>query len=232
MPPLEVIGAGFGRTGTDSLRAALNILGYNTHHMFVMLKHEQEQYPELFTEAYEHPEHDIDWDKVYTGFNAAVDWPTSSFIKQLLEKYPKAKVLLTRRDPDDWYRSVKNTIFHYAQQTDIFPDADDPNSYYQRLRKMAHTIIMDGAFGNPEQFLDEEATKAKFVAHNKWVEEYVPADQLLVMELGEGWERLCQFLNKPVPDVPYPRSNSTAEIQKFSENFHKVFENGSQQATK
>ncbi|KAI7897817.1 uncharacterized protein BX663DRAFT_526980, partial [Cokeromyces recurvatus] len=108
MAPLEVIGAGFGRTGTDSLRAALNMLGYKTHHMKCFFE-DPELDPDLFYDAYFHRE-TADWDQLYKDYNAAVDWPTVEFYKELLKKYPKAKVLLTIRSADSWYNSVKNTI--------------------------------------------------------------------------------------------------------------------------
>ncbi|KAI9496610.1 P-loop containing nucleoside triphosphate hydrolase protein [Zychaea mexicana] len=218
MAPLQIIGAGFGRTGTDSLRNALNQLGYSTHHMYAMAHGGDERYPEVFQEAYEHPERDYDWEKVYDGFDAAVDWPTAAVVEPLLKKYPNAKIILTVRDPDDWYRSVKNTIFRMSQKgfsAESAPPGIDL-AYYKRLVSMIHTLVLDGAFGNPEKFLDEEAMKAKFVAHNKWVQEHIPADQLLVMQLGEGWDRLCQFLGKSVPDTPYPNTNSSKDINKMA----------------
>ena len=147
--------------------------------------------------------------------------PTASFVEPLLKKYPNAKVIVTARDPDDWYRFVKNTIFQYAQETDLFPENDGNDSYLQRVIKMVSTIVLDGALANPEKFLDEEAMKAKFVAHHKWVQKHTPADKLLVMELGEGWDRICQFLDKPVPDIPYPRTNSSAAMHQYNQDFKK-----------
>ncbi|EIE78208.1 hypothetical protein RO3G_02912 [Rhizopus delemar RA 99-880] len=114
MAPLQVIGAGFGRTGTDSLHEALNILGYNTHHMSCIFKNENLDF-ETFKEAHRNPEA-IDWDKPYDGFDAAVDWPTCNFYKELMVKYPDAKVLLTVRTPESWYVSVCKTVVTMSQR--------------------------------------------------------------------------------------------------------------------
>ena len=59
---------------------------------------------EMFTEAYDHPEtqDEVDWGYLYDGFDAALDWPTCSFVVPLMKKYPDAKLILTVRDPDSW----------------------------------------------------------------------------------------------------------------------------------
>ncbi|CDS09960.1 hypothetical protein LRAMOSA02637 [Lichtheimia ramosa] len=209
MAPLQVIGAGYGRTGTDSLREALNILGYNCHHMREILS--RDLHPEIFLEAYVNPDKPVDWDKAYEGFDAAVDWPTASFVEPLLKKYPDAKWLLTDRDPDSWYKSAKNTIHKAATSRSQEEIAALPE-YLQRTFRMAETVVLDGALADPERFADEEAIKQKFKDHYEWVKKTIPADRLLILQLGEGWDRLCEFLGKPVPDVPYPRSNSTANF--------------------
>ncbi|KAJ8655709.1 hypothetical protein O0I10_008594 [Lichtheimia ornata] len=206
MAPLEVIGAGYGRTGTDSLRIALNTLGYSTHHMRVIYWGQTN--PDDFKNAYENPEEPVDWDNVYEGFNAAVDWPTATFIKRLVKYYPDAKIILTERDPDSWYKSAKNSIFKIAH----IPDGENTPDHIRRVRAMSRKVNLDGAFEDPELFADEEAIKRRFVEHNEWVKANVPPEQLLVMQLGEGWERLCKFLNKPVPKEPYPHVNTTAEL--------------------
>ncbi|KAI7846925.1 P-loop containing nucleoside triphosphate hydrolase protein [Circinella umbellata] len=208
MAPLEVIGAGCSRTGTDSLREALNMLGYNTHHMRSMLS--GDGHPEVFEEAYKNPEKPTDWDWVYEGYTAAVDCPTISVIDQVLKHYPNAKVILTKRDADSWYKSVLNTIYTIH---DWLPE--NAPDYYVRTRKMIKTIFLDGAFQDMEKFKNEpEIFKARYEAHNKWVLDNVPKDRLLILDLREGitWEKICPFLGKPVPSGPYPTSNSTKSL--------------------
>ncbi|KAI9262270.1 P-loop containing nucleoside triphosphate hydrolase protein [Phascolomyces articulosus] len=217
MAPLEIIGAGQPRCGTDSLREALNLLGYNTHHMRSMF--ECDRHPEAFEEAYLNPEKETDWNWVYDGFNAGVDCPTVSVIDQLLKYYPNAKVILTKRDADSWHKSVLNTIYKFH---DWVPE--NAPDYMVRNRKMAKTIFMDGAFQDMQKFKDEpEFYKARYEEHNKWVMENVPKERLLVLDLNEGitWEKICPFLDKPIPSQPYPHANSTKEI---TEHFVKMQE--------
>ncbi|OBZ85357.1 hypothetical protein A0J61_06590 [Choanephora cucurbitarum] len=224
MAPLEVIGGGFGRTGTESLRTALNMLGYNTHHM-LMLFEDPEQDPEDFTNAF-HNRDQADWDRIYKNYSAAVDWPSVTFYKDLLKKYPDAKVVLTVRDADSWYKSAKNTIFETAKRTkaEIANNNEKQAISFTKkdpvkLLEMASLVCLDGVFNDEERFSDEEKVKQMFIDHNEEVKRTVPPDQLLVMELGEGWNRLCAFLGKEVPKEPYPRSNSTEQFkQRFTQD--------------
>ncbi|ORY95358.1 hypothetical protein BCR43DRAFT_492858 [Syncephalastrum racemosum] len=162
---------------------------------------------------------------VFDGFDAAVDWPEVAFLEQLMEKYPDAKVILTERSADSWYTSVKNTIYKFAKEK-LVPD--DAPQHIKDNTAMINTIVLDGAFGDkPGLFEDEALMKQKFLEHNAWVKANVPADRLLVMQTTElNWEALCGFLGKDVPDEPFPRSNSTAEIkEKAAEIMKKGFEN-------
>ncbi|CAO3629773.1 unnamed protein product [Mucor hiemalis] len=206
MAPIKVIGASLGRCGTDSMRVALDMLGYKTHHGTCFL-----QDPNLsikkFYEAALDQEH-ADWDYVYEGFDAAVDWMGSTCYKSLLSKYLDAKVLLTVRSADSWYKSVGNTMMK-ANVEFATIDPENPIYYFYQLTRI---VALDGYAFDPKKFADEEYVKKLFNAHIEEVKRVVPADQLLVLELGEGWDRLCHFLGKEVPDVPYPSVNSTAEF--------------------
>ncbi|KAI7847489.1 P-loop containing nucleoside triphosphate hydrolase protein [Circinella umbellata] len=211
MAPLKIIGVGYGRTGTESLRVALNMLGYNTHHMHEMFN--RDGHPEVFQEAYEHPEHEIDWDMLYDGFDAAVDWPTAEFLEPLMKKYPSAKILLTERDFESWYKSVSNTLHPLATQVMKSSDSE----YMRRIHSMVSTIAMDGDIADAKRFQNKEAIKNRFEEHYNMVKKTVPKDRLLVLQLGEGWNRLCEFLDKPIPNEPYPRTNSTQELKESVE---------------
>ncbi|KAG2211849.1 hypothetical protein INT47_004536 [Mucor saturninus] len=204
MAPLKVIGAGYGRTGTDSLRIALNTLGYNTYHTRVLFSDPTTDTDD-FLNAFHHRE-EADWDKIYENYSAAVDWPSCTFYQDLIMKYPEAKVILTERSAESWYKSVKNTV-HAA----LIASAADPK--HDKFRRMVTDVCVDGVLNDPIRFEDEEAVKAMFVKHNEGVKKFVPKENLLIMQLGEGWERLCEFLGKEVPDIPYPRVNSTQEFQ-------------------
>lgn len=142
-----------------------------------------------------------------------------------MKQYPDAKFILTVRDPDSWYTSVKNTIFGAAK-----------NQYEQnvperimKLREMVRTIVLDGAFGDLSKFEDEEKIKDMFVRHIEWVKANIPADRLLIMNLGEdGWEKLCPFLGKPMPPdgTPYPKTNSTQEMKAMQQKLIQAMADG------
>lgn len=149
---------------------------------------------------------DADWDKIYEKYDAAVDWPTCTFYKELMDKYPEAKVVLTVRTAESWYQSCKKTIHPQA----ISPNFN--NEFAQKFKRMTKKIVLDGALNDPQAFADEEKIKSLFNSHIEEVKHYVPEDRLYVMQLGEGWNGLCEFLGKSVPDVPYPKSNSTEEF--------------------
>ncbi|KAI8147538.1 P-loop containing nucleoside triphosphate hydrolase protein [Fennellomyces sp. T-0311] len=211
MAPLKVIGAGVSRSGTDSLRAALNMLGYNTLHMREMLAGKSR--PELFTEAFNHPEKTPDWNLVYEGFDAAVDCPTFTFTDKLIEYYPDLKVILTKRDADSWYESVLNTVYKHNAET--LPASTDEADI--KIREMIQTTFLDGSFHDFQKFKDDpETMKARYNAHNEWVMKVVPADRLLVLDLRDGisWEKICPFLGKPIPEEPYPHVNTRKAFNK------------------
>jgi Sulfotransferase domain len=205
---LKAIGAGFGRTGTLSLKLALEELGLGPcYHM---------------TETIAHPEHDAmwlalargtasDWRPALSGYASTVDWPSAYFWKELAAANPEAKIILTARDPEDWYASATATIFARMLEFESLradPDAVDP--VRRGHMEMVNTIIVEKTFGGS---LDKAHALAVFKAHNEAVRRAVPADRLLVHETGEGWEPLCGFLGVPVPATPYPLTNTTEEFR-------------------
>ncbi|CEP12787.1 hypothetical protein [Parasitella parasitica] len=215
MAPLKVIGAGFGRTGTDSLRLALNILGYKTHHMKSFWEEEADTNPDDFIEAYKNRDK-ADWDKVYENYTAAVDWPTVEFYKDLVAKYPEAKVVLTTRSADSWYASALKTI-HPASAGILENPADEQKA---RLGEMMKLVVLDGHMVNRETFKDEKLIKKLYLDHIEEVKNTVHPDRLLIVELGEGWNRLCEFLGKDIPDIPYPNANSKESFQEVLDAYN------------
>ncbi|KAG2222808.1 hypothetical protein INT45_011618 [Circinella minor] len=215
MAPLQIIGASFGRTGTDSLRTALETLGFRTHHMRVMFSPTENKKAELFTKAYENPNEDVDWDAMYKNYDAAVDWPTVGFLDRLILHYPNAKIILTLRDTEKWYASIKDTVAKVIENPKPIPgNTDEETLARERVREMSRTIIFDGMFKESKENMllmddKEDLIKAKYEAHIEWVKQNVPSDRLFIMELGEGWDRLCKFLDMPVPqDITYPHTNT------------------------
>jgi hypothetical protein len=93
---LKVIGAGFGRTGTSSLKQALEDLGFGPcHHMTEVIAHPQ-QVPVWEAAMNGEP---VEWEDVFHAYQSAVDWPSAAFYEPLMERYPDARVILTVRDP-------------------------------------------------------------------------------------------------------------------------------------
>jgi hypothetical protein len=193
---LQVIGAGFGRTGTLSLKLALEQLGFGPcHHMAEVFAH-PETIPMWIAAADGRP----DWAAIFDGYASAVDWPTATFYRELAEAYPDAKVILTERDPESWFASTQATIFGL----DLPPDSDDPWTI------MVGKVIAE-LFGR--QMHDKARVIGVYQAHNARVREAIPPERLLVYQVSEGWAPLCAFLDAPVPDSPMPKVNSTEEFR-------------------
>lgn len=199
----QILGAGFGRTGTTSLRAALEHLGYSPcYHM-----DEYNRRPEhemLWREAVE--EGDTDWVRLLGGYRAAVDWPVCSFWRRLTEVFPNARVVLTVRDPDQWYASMQRTVVPLTRAA--LSTRDDA---VRRRVELAERLIFAWTFSG--RFDDRDHARAVFEEHQRSVSATLPASRLLVFDVAEGWGPLCRFLDVPVPDVSFPRRNDAAAFQ-------------------
>jgi len=197
---LELIGAGLGRTGTLSLKAALERVGYGPcYHMIeVLIAPERARHWLERTPGGSHH-----WDAIFRGYRATVDWPAAAFWRPLAERYPDAKILLSRRDADRWYDSVMSTI--YPVVTRALPD--DAPEILQDLHKMVYALIFERTFEG--RIADRAHAKRVFEEHNRAVIEAVPASKLLVYEPGDGWEPICRFLDVPVPQEDFPHLNDT-----------------------
>jgi hypothetical protein len=197
---ISIIGAGVGRTGTYSLRLAINQLGFGPcHHMEEVLKNMDVQVP-LWSEALKG---NTNWSSIYKGFKSAVDWPTAGFFRELIKEYPTAKFILTERNPENWADSFGSTIYKLIEGKDKAPEK------MHDWLNMANEVITKTGF---PLGLDREGLINGFTAHNKAVREIIPEEQLLVFQVKEGWEPLCKFLNVPVPDEPFPRTNNREEF--------------------
>jgi hypothetical protein len=212
---VKVVGAGFGRTGTMSLKVALEKLGFGPcYHM---------------TEVFEHPEHasfwlsawrgePVDWEGVLGDYGAAVDWPACTFYEELMERYPEAKVLLTVRDPERWYESVRNTIYELSVAITRHPLYRIGYTLVGLIvfrgpgnANLADELIWEGTFDG--RFEDRAYAKEVFERHNAEVRRRVPADRLLVYEVKKGWGPLCESLGVGEPDEPFPNTNDTAQMR-------------------
>ena len=201
---LRVVGAGLGRTGTTSLKAALErLLGGRCYHM---------------TELFGHAEHipvwqraarglSVDWDEVLDGYVAAVDWPAAAFWPELSLANPDAVVVLSTRDsPETWWRSARGTIFASLVEPPAAWKAKRPESAPWRDMwedLVAHTFTAD--------YLDPAAAMAAYERHNSAVLAGADPARLVDWQPGDGWGPLCTALSLPVPDEPFPRLNTSEE---------------------
>lgn len=201
---LDVVGAGFGRTGTLSLKLALEKLGFaKCYHMREVFEH-----PEHMREwARAHRGERIDWDALFEGYRAAVDWPACNFWRELAARYPTAKVILSVRDPSRWFESVQATIYPATRRAAA---SEDPANQY--WAKWADELIWKGVFDG--RMDDKQHVIDVFEHHTENVRSVIPAQRLLVFEASEGWQALCDFLGVRVPDEPFPKVNTTEDFQR------------------
>lgn len=205
---MKIIGAGFGRTGTLSLKKALEQLGFGPcYHMF---------------EAWKKPRHirlwlelsygkKIDWKDPFQHFQSALDFPASLYYQELMDYYPDSKVILTVRDPGSWYESTFQTIYKFRNAFPnwmkiLFPPGA---RYFDMIDRTLWGI--PGIFKG--RFEDREHSIKVFENHIKAVKDSVPSERLLVFSVKEGWKPLCEFLGiDKIPDKPFPHINDRSLI--------------------
>ncbi len=202
---IKVIGAGFGRTGTMSIKFALEELGFDKcYHMIEVMK--KRGHAKFWYDASQGK--DVEWNKIFDGYLATVDWPACTFYRELMEKYPDAKVLLTVRDPEKWYESTNSTIYQLRHGalgwlTPFVPALN-------MMPKMLHHLIWGGTFN--DRFEDKAHAIKVFNDHIAEVKRVVPPERLLVYRVKDGWEPLCEFLDVPIPQTPFPHVNSKKDV--------------------
>ena len=195
---IAVVGAGVGRTGTHSLKLALEqLLGGPCHHMVEILN-DPSQVP-AWTDAIEG--RPVDWSAMLANYRAIVDWPGGSFWPELSAAFPDALVLLSVRDPESWYRSASNTIF---LTMDKMPG--ELATWMESMQKLFHDRFSDD-LENPTAMMDA------FERHNDAVRAGVPASRLLEWTASDGWEPICDRLGLPVPAEPFPVTNTSSEFR-------------------
>lgn len=199
---IELIGAGFGRTGTTSIQRALEQLGYHAYNFEEVVARDQLTTWQRIFEGKEEP----NWPELLVGYNATISWPASFYFKELSEIYPDAKFILTTRDAERWADSLLSGFKVMSALT--------PFRFIPRVRIM--TDVMSGPmrqrlFGGDEP--NKASLVASFNAHNEAVMQTIPPNRLLIYEVSQGWEPLCLFLNKAVPDTPFPYENKREDMR-------------------
>lgn len=206
---IKVIGAGLPRTGTNTLKASLEKLGYTkTYHMKELLVNPKTLHYWTTLKS----TGSTDWDGLYNGFQATVDFPGYPWYKEHMKQYPDAKVVLTVRPFENWYTSIQSTIWQAGPQTvpqkivmmtKLMTDSH-LRSVIKCVKFAKGTIFGTHLEG---KFADKAFAEKVFNKHIDDVKAYVPSDRLLVYDVSEGWEPLCKFLGVPVPDEPFPHLN-------------------------
>ncbi len=197
---LKIIGTGVGRTGTHSLKLALTALNCGPcYHMDEVLPRLPTALPLWQAAAQGNP----DFGALYDGYQSAVDWPTAGFFRELVAAYPNAKFIHTVRSAESWASSFSETIQRLIAGKEHAPEALRP------LLQMSQRVVEKTGFSieaTPERLARD------FVAHTEAVRAVIPEKQLLIFEVEDGWEPLCEFLDLPVPDTAYPRTNNRADF--------------------
>jgi hypothetical protein len=199
---LRVVGAGLGRTGTASLKVALErLLGGRCYHMM---------------EVFEHMDHvpiwhaairaeSVDWHQLFRGYVAAVDWPVAGVWREIAAAYPDALILLsTRADAETWWRSARDTI--------MAPVSDEENRSAPPEMQAFGRMVQDMFARFEPRWAEAEQAMAAYDRHNAAVRREVPADRLIEWQPGDGWGPLCDALDVAVPDEPFPHTNTTEEF--------------------
>ncbi len=205
---LKVIGAGLGRTGTASLKVALEqLLGGRCYHMSEAFGNPA--YPPLWLNA---SKGKPDWDAIFDGYVAAVDYPVCGFWRELAARYPEAKVVLSVRDPDRWFESTRETIL-----------SEGIRDLTARLPEKAffEEVVYKDYVGH---FGDRAFITDYFRRHNDAVMAAIPKERLLVFQAGDGWEPLCAFLGVSVPDTPFPHVNVRADFEAMVAAMHQALD--------
>jgi hypothetical protein len=214
---MKVIGAGFGRTGTRALKAALEQLGLGPcYHMSEVIAqpYRVRQWLEIGEGA---PPR---WDEVFSGYESTMDWPASAYWRELAQAYPEAKVVLSVRDPGHWYDSASTTIFRSAlAERRPLPLRRRAIRWLVARRapdfalypRMASATIMNRVFDGK---IDDRAHAIRvFERHVTDVKAAISPDRLLVFDVREGWAPLCAFLACPIPKEPFPQTNQRSTFR-------------------
>lgn len=200
---LRIIGPGFGRTGTKSAKLAIEMLGFAPcHHMHEVLANP----PQVAFWQDVADGKSIDFDAAFEGYQSQIDWPGAHVWRALAETYPEAKVLLTVRPEESWYRSFSKTIgkvFRVHHQMELPP-------HITQMLDVMSGLLERETFKGPLE--DKDVALAAYRQRTEDVKAAIPAERLLVFDVAEGWEPLCRFLEVDIPDVPFPHENKTDEF--------------------
>ncbi len=199
---LKLIGVGLGRTGTASVKVALETLGLGRCYHMTEVMQNPESIPDWIAAANGNP----DWDKIFDGYGATVDYPGCTYWKALADYYPEAKILLTVRDSTKWFESISETIL-----SPEFAEFIKDSPWGEMVKKTVWDTL-------DHRMQDRDFMVPYYDNRNAEIIKSVPADRLLVYEVKDGWGPLCEFLGVDVPQTDFPRINSRNETKELLAN--------------
>ncbi|GAB3258982.1 sulfotransferase family protein [Kineosporia babensis] len=205
---LKLMNVGLGRTGTTSLKRALETIGWGpSFHMFDVISDDDRlrSWEQIVVDGQE-----PDWEKVFEGYTSVVDGPGSLYYRQILQALPETKVVLTIRDGEEWYRSTYDTLYQFVLRARQSPPP--PDSTPARILRVTDSLVWSGLFGG--RFEERDHAIAAFREHNQGVVNSIDPDNLLVYDVKQGWEPLCSFLGVPRPSEPFPHLNDTESMKR------------------
>jgi hypothetical protein len=208
---LKLINAGLGRTGTTSLQVALDRLGYGPcYHMFDIFRSEerQKQWEKIVCDG-----QPPDWEAVFDGYTTIVNGPSSVYYQQMMAAFPGSKILLTIRDPERWYQSTYDTLFQFAVKGR--EDPPEEGTTRARMLRLTNTLTWDSLFDG--RFADKEHAIEVYHNHNQEVMRAIDPDDLLVYDVKQGWQPLCEFLGVDMPSEDFPHVNESKSMRKVLE---------------
>ena len=218
---MKIICAGWGRTGTRSLKYALeHFNGEPSYHMQNILLNKNDAkkwHNSIFKNNQE-----FNWEDIFKGYGACLDFPSCNYYKELMKAYPDAKVILTVRDSNSWVKSW-NVLNNQILKSFTFKFlAKIPYTSF-KLQKDIHNEMILGPNGAFQGAITDEDRMKKFEEWNESVIDYVPKERLLVYQVKDGWEPICNFLDQPIPDISFPYKNKTKNMGHMSRFINSMF---------
>lgn len=220
------------------MQEALEILGYGpvAHGDDVVVRvRDLEMFAEGLAAKYDHQtpisrQFGVrEFDQLMGEYRGITDNPYAHFGPELMAAYPDAKVILVERDIEAWYASYSSTVAQIPfQHTTIDRLVNVMNPKIARKRRAGDGLFQAVYQANTR---DELLNNMRDVyrEHYASIRSAARPGQLLEYKLGSGWEPLCSFLGKPIPNVPFPRKN---ERGSFEEKLHLIRKNGLHQVLK
>jgi len=199
---LSVIGTGLSRTGTTTLRKVLEELGfspcYNSTELFIRPRGIE------FWEGLEQGE-EVDFENFFSNYNGIIGFPGYIFHQQLKAEYPDARVILSYREPEEWYEDISKTVFESVSSHVNKAYAEEVRSFdpyladcIERIHALQLRILEENYFEG--RFADKDYAVQRYVEWNEGIKDIYSEDELLVYQVTEGWEPVCKFLGVPVPE--------------------------------